>query len=95
MQTKNEVLEQVRTMFRQVLAASAAGGGSRVLRARGCVDGYMRALLDLYIASRAELLDVIRAERERADGPPLGTLEGDDAEGVAPPGRVLASTVAA
>jgi hypothetical protein len=70
MQTKDDVLEELRTMFRNVLADSAVGGNhSRVVRGRGCVDGYMRALLDLGVATRAELLTLVAAERERANGP--------------------------
>jgi hypothetical protein len=84
MQTRDEVLEEVRTMFRNMLAASAAGGShARLSRARGCVDGYMRALLDLGIVSRGELLGLIATERERANGPSLGVVEPpDEVDGV-------------
>jgi len=59
-------------MFRDVLAASAAGGHhERLSRARACVDGYMRALITLGVASRVELLALVGAERERASGPAL------------------------
>jgi hypothetical protein len=76
MDTKAEALEELRTMFRNVLAASGAGGNhARLSRARGCVDGYMRALLDLGIATRAELLELVASERERANGPALGVVE--------------------
>jgi hypothetical protein len=76
MQTKDEVLEELRAMFRNVLVATAAGGNhARLSRARGCVDGYMRALLDLGIATRAELLDLVAVERERANGPAVGAVE--------------------
>ena len=84
MQTKDEVLDELRTMFRNVLASAAAGGGSRVLRARGCVDGYMRALLDLGVATRAELLELIASERERADGPAVGAVEGHESDDSSP-----------
>jgi hypothetical protein len=83
MQTKDEVLEELRTMFRNVLAMTAAGGNhARLSRARGNVDGYMRALLDLGVATRAELLDLVAAERARANGPATGLLESTDAEDV-------------
>jgi hypothetical protein len=76
MQTRDEALEELRTMFRNVLADSAAGGShTRISRGRGYVDGYMRALLDLGIASRAELLQLVASERERADGPALRTID--------------------
>jgi hypothetical protein len=85
MQTKDEVFEELRAMFRNVLAASAAGGSHpRLSRARGNVDGYMRALLDLGIATRDELLTLIAAERERANGPAIGAVDdGAEADGVA------------
>jgi hypothetical protein len=35
----------------------------------------MRALLDLGVATRGELLGIIAEERERANGPALGILE--------------------
>ncbi|HZU84873.1 MAG TPA: hypothetical protein VE987_18205 [Polyangiaceae bacterium] len=76
MLTKAEALDELRSMFRSTLAASSAGGNhARLSRARGCVDGYMRALLDLGVASRAELLTLVAAERERAHGPGARTVE--------------------
>jgi hypothetical protein len=84
MQTKDEALEELRTQFRNVLAAAAAGvqsgssSSARLWRARGCIDGYMRALLDLGIATRAELLELVATERERANGPAVGLVELDE-----------------
>jgi hypothetical protein len=70
---KDEVFEELRAMFRNNLADEALGGHhARISRARGCVDGYMRALLDLGIATRAELLQLVATERERAHGPAVG-----------------------
>ncbi len=78
MHTKYDALEELRAMFRNSLAASAVGGShSRLLRTRGCVDGYMRALLDLGVASRGELLEVISSERERAHGPAITGIAAD------------------
>jgi hypothetical protein len=83
MQTKDEVLEELRVMFRNVLAASAAGGShARLSRARGNVDGYMRALLQLGVATREELLELIASERERANGPAVGLVDVTEADGV-------------
>jgi hypothetical protein len=76
MQTRDDVLEELRTMFRNVLADSVAGGNhSRISRGRGCVDGYMRALLDLGLATRGELVQLIATERERAAGPAVRTID--------------------
>jgi hypothetical protein len=76
MRTKVEVLGELQSMLRDVLAASAAGAAQgRIARAHGYVDGYMRALLDLQVASRAELLQIVAAERERASGPAMRVLD--------------------
>jgi hypothetical protein len=76
MLTKTEVLADLQTMLRDVLAAKAAGGShGRVARAHGYVDGYMRALLDLEVVTKSELLELVGAERERASGPAMRTIE--------------------
>jgi hypothetical protein len=76
MRTKVEVLSDLQTMLRDLLAAAAAGGGrARIARAHGYVDGYMRALLDLGIGEQAELLRLVAAERERASGPAMRIVE--------------------
>jgi hypothetical protein len=83
MESKDEVLEELRTMFRNVLAASEAGGShARLSRARGNVDGYMRALLDLGIATREELLELIAAERARVHGPAVRGVDVAERDGV-------------
>jgi hypothetical protein len=76
MRTKVEVLSDLQSMLRDLLAATAArGGGARIARAHGYVDGYMRALLDLGIADQSELLELVAAERERASGPAMRVVE--------------------
>jgi hypothetical protein len=76
MRSKAEVVAELRTMLRDVLAASAGGTSyARVARAHGYVDGYMRALLDLGVATRLELIDIVAAERERLSGPAVAVLE--------------------
>jgi hypothetical protein len=76
MRTKSEVLADLQTMLRDVLAAKAAGGNQgRIARAHGYVDGYMRALLDLDIVGKSELLEIVGAERERASGPAMRVLD--------------------
>jgi hypothetical protein len=70
MQTKDDALRELRSLLRAALVATAAGGDhARLSRAHGLVDGYLRALLDLGVASRSELLGLVAAERERAGGP--------------------------
>jgi len=80
MRTKAEVMAELRTMLRDVLTASAAGTGhARIARAHGYVDGFMRALLDLGISTRSELIELVRDERERFDGPAVGVIEPQEA----------------
>jgi hypothetical protein len=81
MRTKAEVLSELQTMLRDLLAAAAAGGGrARIARAHGYVDGYMRALLDLGIAQQPELLQLVAAERERASGPAVRVVDPDSGD---------------
>jgi hypothetical protein len=76
MRTKSEVLTDLRVMLKDVLAAKAAGGThQRIARAHGYVDGYMRALLDLEVLGKNELLEIVSAERERASGPAMRLLD--------------------
>jgi hypothetical protein len=81
MRTRDEMLSELRTMLRDMLAASAAGaGGARLARAHGYVDGYMRAMIDLGVSTKKDLLEVVAAERERFAGPALRVLERADVE---------------
>ncbi len=75
MKQKTEVISELRTMLADVFAAKEKGEAyGRLARAHGYVDGYMRALLDIGIVTKAELLEVVNAERERASGPALRAL---------------------
>jgi hypothetical protein len=81
MRSKVEVMSELRTMLRDVLAAAAGGTRhGRVARAHGYVDGYMRALLDLGVATRSELIEMVAAERERFSGPAVRVLEPSSAD---------------
>jgi hypothetical protein len=81
MATRVDAISELRTMLRDMLAASAAGApGARLARAHGYVDGYMRALLDLGFSTRSELLAVVAAERERFAGPAVRVIERVDAD---------------
>jgi hypothetical protein len=73
--SKDELLSELRTMLRDVFAAQAAGQvQSRVARAHGYVDGFMRVLLDTGIAGKQELLELVASERQAISGPALRTL---------------------
>ena len=74
--SKEEMLSELRTMLHDVFAAQAAGQvHSRVARAHGYVDGFMRALLETGIAGKGELLELVASEREHVSGPALRTLD--------------------
>jgi hypothetical protein len=73
------MISDLRTMLRDMFAASATGGGgARLARAHGYVDGYMRAMLDQGVATKSELLAVVAAERERFAGPAVRVLDRED-----------------
>jgi hypothetical protein len=70
MQTKAQVLDELRRMLRDVFTATATGHAyARVARAHGYVDGFMRAILDTGFATKAELLALVAHEREQISGP--------------------------
>lgn len=70
MQTKAQVLDELKRMLRDVFAATATGAAyARVARAHGYVDGFMRAILDTGFATKAELLVIVAHEREQISGP--------------------------
>jgi hypothetical protein len=75
MRTKSEVTGELKQMLRDVFAAKNAGESyARLARAHGYVDGYMRALLELGVISKEELLELVGSERERESGPAIRTL---------------------
>ena len=72
MKGKAEVISELRSMLADVFSAKERGEAyGRLARAHGYVDGYMRALLDLGVASKDDLLEVVNAERERSSGPAM------------------------
>lgn len=72
MKSKAEVVSELRSMLADVFAAKASGEAyGRLARAHGYVDGFMRALLDMGVVTKAELLEVVNAERERSSGPAM------------------------
>ncbi len=67
MRTKSEMLAELTTMLRDVLATrSDQAAYTRLARAHGYVDGYMRALLESGAISRDELLSLLARERQAA-----------------------------
>ncbi len=75
MKNKAEVVAELRAMLADVFAAKAQGEVyGRLARAHGYVDGYMRALLELDVMSKDELLSIVNGERERLSGPAIREL---------------------
>lgn len=70
------VFGSVRHLLRDVLEARRRGESERRLRsAHAFVDGYMQAMLDAGLATRAQLLSLVKEERELLSGPATATLE--------------------
>jgi len=75
MSAKTEMLENLRTMLRDVFRLRNDGVTyARLARAHGYVDGYMRALLESGVTDKSELLALVAEEREAVDGPATATL---------------------
>jgi hypothetical protein len=82
MRTRLEIISELRTMLRDVFVAKSAGENyARLSRAHGYVDGYMRALLEVGVVAKDELLAIVAAEREQVSGPAMRAL--DDVTGEA------------
>ena len=83
MRSKSEMLAELTTMLRDVLSTrSDQDAYTRLARAHGYVDGYMRALLESGAVSRDELLSLLARERQAAGaalllaGRPIAALAG-------------------
>jgi hypothetical protein len=75
MRTKVEIVNELRTMLRDVFVAKSSGETySRLARAHGYVDGYMRGLLETGTVSKEELLAIVSGEREQVSGPAMRAI---------------------
>ena len=84
MRTKAEMLADLRVMLTDVFVAKAAGEQyGRLARAHGYVDGFMRALLETGTVTKAELLELVAAEREKSSGPAMRVLGADESASTA------------
>ncbi len=80
--SKPAMLDNLRSMLSDVFKLRREGAAyARLARQHGYVDGYMRLLLESGIATRSELLEVVAAERVRADGPATMVVESDPVSG--------------
>lgn len=80
MNTKAQMLDELRAMLRDVFTARNGGATyPRLARAHGYVDGYMRALLESGQATKDELLAIVAEERTALSGPATRTMTADEA----------------
>ena len=64
------VLNSLRTLLREAFEQRRTGVNyAKLVRAHGYIDGFMQALIDSGMANRPELLQLVRDERSRAEGP--------------------------
>jgi hypothetical protein len=72
---KAEMMETARKLVRESLELRVQGAlGTRVARAQGYADGYMRLMLELDLVAARELLTLVGEERDRVEGPRTATL---------------------
>jgi hypothetical protein len=69
-QSRSEMLDHLEALLHEALKLRARGGAyAKLARAHGCIDGYMRALIELGVADQAELLKLVAEVRSQVDGP--------------------------
>jgi hypothetical protein len=67
---KSELLANLRSMLTESFRLRNEGASyANLARSQGCVDGYMRSLIDAGIASERELLALVVDQRRIVDGP--------------------------
>ena len=76
--SKAQMLENLKGMLVDVFKLRREGAAyARLARAHGYVDGYMRVLLESGSVSKKELLELVAAERVRADGPATADVQAE------------------
>ena len=84
MHPKAQMLRELEEMLRHMLETRYRGGDhARLAHAQGCVDGYMRALLEGGIATRDEIMALVREQRAALDGPATKEVHLDEIESAA------------
>jgi hypothetical protein len=91
-QGKDELLENLRGMVRDMLKLRAEGGAyAKLARAHGYVDGYMRVLLETELADTKTLLGIVADERRKFDGPATAEVSLDEETASVPTRRIAAA----
>lgn len=76
---RDRVKADLKQLLHDVFVTKAAGKPYATLaRAHGYVDGYMRAVLDLGVLDKTEMLAMVTEERARAEGPATAQVALDD-----------------
>jgi uncharacterized protein YkwD len=77
-QSKPELLENLRGLVQDMLKARREGGAhAKLARANGYVDGYIRVLLETGVADHRALVALVAEERRKFDGPATSALRID------------------
>jgi hypothetical protein len=91
MNQQADVISELRQMLSDLFKAKPAiEGYAGYARAHGYVDGYMRALLDVRVVTKAELLELVNRERERSEEM-FGDATEDSSECLASGERLVAA----
>lgn len=81
MRSKLDMMNELQAMLRDMFSARAKGvDHARLARAHGYIDGYMRALLETGLATKDELLAMVRDQRQLVDGPSTREVAFEEAE---------------
>lgn len=82
---RDRVKADLKQLLHDVFVTKAAGKPYATLaRAHGYVDGYMRAVLDLGVLEKTEMLAMVTEERARAEGPATAQVSFDEAPSFTP-----------
>ena len=77
--SKNEMLVNLRSMLIEAFHLRNQGASyANFARSQGCVDGYMRALIDGGFATESELLMLVTEQRRVVDGPATKELVSEE-----------------
>lgn len=81
MSTKQEMINELERLLTVMLTLRSHGSDYADLRhAQGVADGFMLALLDSGVATRQELLALVRTTRTALDGPGARDVHLDEME---------------
>jgi hypothetical protein len=76
--SKEELLDELGRMLRDLFQEHQNGApGSRLARAHGYIDGYMRGAVESGMLTQRELLSLVSEQRADVRGPAIGTLNAE------------------